>query len=219
MSGTAAERDFLAAEYALGVLEGEERAEAIRLLRDDPTFAGTVTAWEQRLAPLALAAPPVPPPSALFARIAASTRGAPALSRPRRFALAWPTATAAALALAAGLAAFIVTRPAPVDAVAVLLTTSGNVPFMLALHSDSGTAIRPAAAVNVPADRDLELWSLPPGASAPHDLGVLPASGRTVTGALSPGTQLLVSLEPKGGSPSGSPTGPVLCAGALIATR
>jgi anti-sigma-K factor RskA len=31
------------------------------------------------------------------------------------------------------------------------------------------------------------------------------------------GTQLLISLEPLGGSPSGAPTGPVVYAGMLVA--
>jgi len=44
---------------------------------------------------------------------------------------------------------------------------------------------------------------------------VLPATGKQIAGELAVGTQLLVSLEPKGGSPTGQPTGPVVYAGRL----
>ena len=47
------EDELIAAEYALGVLAGTERAAAERRIERDPTFANLVEAWEQRLAPLA----------------------------------------------------------------------------------------------------------------------------------------------------------------------
>jgi anti-sigma-K factor RskA len=50
MSG-AEDRDLLAGEYVLGVLEGEEAATARRLLEQDKEFAAAVAAWEKRLAP------------------------------------------------------------------------------------------------------------------------------------------------------------------------
>jgi anti-sigma-K factor RskA len=75
--------------------------------------------------------------------------------------------------------------------------------------------VRPTASITVPSDKDLELWALPQGETRPRSLGVLPASGRQLTAPLAPNTQLLVSLEPKGGSPTGQPTGPVLYGGWL----
>ncbi len=58
-------------------------------------------------------------------------------------------------------------------------------------------------AISVPTDKDLGLWALPPGELKPRSLGVLPPSRRQLTAQLTPSTQLLVSLEPKGGSPTG----------------
>ncbi len=75
--------------------------------------------------------------------------------------------------------------------------------------------VRPETSVPVPSGHDLELWALPEGASRPRSLGVLPAKGRVVTASLQAGTQLMVSLEPRGGSPTGQPTGPVLYGGRL----
>jgi anti-sigma-K factor RskA len=79
------------------------------------------------------------------------------------------------------------------------------------------TALSPDA---VPPNRDLQLWLLPPNAQRPQSLGLLPASGRTVSlpGPQAVGAQLLISLEPQGGSPTNLPTGPVLYGGALNRT-
>jgi anti-sigma-K factor RskA len=68
----------------------------------------------------------------------------------------------------------------------------------------------------VPKGRDLQLWSLPDGATVPASLGVLPADGKQVQASPAAGGQLLVSLEPAGGSPTGAPTGPVVYSGRLI---
>ena len=43
--------ELLAAEYALGVLAGPDRATAERRMARDRAFAALVAAWEQRLAP------------------------------------------------------------------------------------------------------------------------------------------------------------------------
>jgi len=69
--------------------------------------------------------------------------------------------------------------------------------------------------VNVAPAHDLELWALPKGATVPVSLGVLPDRGAVIQARAQPDTQLLVSLEPKGGSPSGAPTGPVVYGGRL----
>ena len=49
---TPPEQDLLAAELALGLLDGTERAEALRLCLSDPAFARAVDAWSIRLSPL-----------------------------------------------------------------------------------------------------------------------------------------------------------------------
>ncbi len=175
-------------------------------------------AWERRLSPLSRLAPEVPPPPELWQRIAESIGPAPEIVtlKPARSATRfWQASTAAALALAAGLAAFVILRgPAP-PVVAVLAPTGS--PVLLALEGPgSALTVRPAGPLaTVPNNRDLELWALPEGATRPRPLGVLPAAGLRLEAGLPAGTQILVSLEPKGGSPSGLPTGPVLYAGRL----
>jgi anti-sigma-K factor RskA len=45
--------DLLAGEYVLGVLDAEQRREALARIERDPGFARLVSDWERRLAPLA----------------------------------------------------------------------------------------------------------------------------------------------------------------------
>jgi anti-sigma-K factor RskA len=213
------DRDLLAAEYVLGSLEGDERREADRLLAADPAFARAVATWQQRLTPLAAHVAPMSPPLDVWRRIetsiapAATPIGIVPFRRRVRF---WQATTAGALAIAASLAAFIVLRQPEQVRIAALAPLAGGPPVMMAtVERGDGLVVRPTTSISVPNDKDLELWALPQGETKPRSLGVLPPSGRHVTALLAPSTQLLVSLEPKGGSPTGQPTGPVLYGGWL----
>jgi anti-sigma-K factor RskA len=212
------DREMLAAEYVLGALEGDERREAERLLAADPEFAGFVAAWQRRLTPLASYAAPVQPPADLWRRIEAGI--APAANAEivplRRRVRFWQVTSAGALAIAASLAAFILLREPGQQRIAVLSPLAGGAPVLVATAATTGRLeVRPTTSIPVAADKDLELWALPQGETKPRSLGVLPSSGRQLTAQLAPNTQLLVSLEPKGGSPTGQPTGPVLYGGWL----
>jgi anti-sigma-K factor RskA len=131
----------------------------------------------------------------------------------------WRAATVAALALAAAFAGIaFLQRPAPpAQFAAALAPASAPAPVFLAeTQPDGSILVRPLTRVAVDSGKDLELWALPQGATRPVSLGVLPAIGKHVPGDLArANTQLLVSLEPQGGSPTGQPTGPVLYAGTL----
>jgi anti-sigma-K factor RskA len=76
----------------------------------------------------------------------------------------------------------------------------------------------------VPSDRARELWALPEG-SAPVSLGLMPATGAVrlalndrQRSALAAATNVAVSDEPPGGSPTGAPTGAVLYVATLART-
>lgn len=210
------EMDALAAEYALGCLDLDAMRDAERRVAQDPAFARAVEAWQQRLAPLAALTEPAEPPADLWDRIAASTAPANDNVVPLRRVRRWQAGTIGAMAIAASLAAFIVLqRPQPIH-IAVLAPIAGGAPVLLATADRGGhLTIRPNGAIAVPTGKDLELWALAKGDTKPRSLGVLPAEGRTLIAAVSPDTQLLVSLEPRGGSPTGQPTGQVLYGGTL----
>ncbi len=66
------EDELLAAELALGVLEGAERTTAEQRVMRDRGFARLVEEWEQRLAPWAAEVREVPPPPQVWDRIASA---------------------------------------------------------------------------------------------------------------------------------------------------
>src|SRR3954469_4964122 len=63
--------DGFAAEYVLGTLNADERAEADALKLVDPGFAAKILEWERRLGQLNVLVAPVEPPPALWDRIQA----------------------------------------------------------------------------------------------------------------------------------------------------
>ena len=62
--------DALAAEYVLGTLPPRARMRLARIARTDVVVAGAIRTWEQRLAPLTEAAPPITPSPRLWRMIA-----------------------------------------------------------------------------------------------------------------------------------------------------
>lgn len=232
MSGEAEDFDLLAGIYVLGALEPDEARAVEELAARDEAVAHAVEVWRNRLAPLAAVVPSQPAPSDLWSRIEASidpgeASAGPAplqpaqatpLGRAWRSIAIWRTATAA-LALAAAYAGFtILSRPEPTPYATALTPAGSPAPVFLAqLQTDGSLVVRPLAPVQVAPGKDMELWVLPEGAQKPQSLGVLPAIGRSVPMRQVPAgpSQLMVSLEPEGGSPTGVPTGPVLYAGTL----
>ncbi len=210
--------DALAAEYALGCLDAEAMHDAALRVSRDPAFARAVAAWQTRLMPLAALVEPVALPPDMWDRVNRATAPGTGTVVPLRRVRFWQASTAGALAIAASLAAVMVLRqPAPEPPrVAVLTPIANGTPVLLATTAPDGRLfIQPSGAISVPPDRDLELWALAKGEAKPRSLGVLPPQGRAFVATTPMDTQLLVSLEPRGGSPTGQPTGAVLYAGTL----
>ena len=63
------ERGGIAAEYALGTLDADERAQADAMLLVDPEFAAEVARWERRLGELNVLVAPVEPQAAVWEKI------------------------------------------------------------------------------------------------------------------------------------------------------
>jgi anti-sigma-K factor RskA len=217
--------DLLAAEYVLGCLDSAEMRRVEAMAIADPAMQRAINDWTTRLSPMAGLVAPVDPPADLWPRLDASISGGNVVplrpkSRPSLWSnpRLWRITTAASLAIAAGFAGvafFVPPRPVYVAALAPL---SGPAPaFVVRSDPDGSLVVSAVAPAAVPPDKSLELWGLLPGAQRPVSLGVLPPGGRRVppSGFTQPRTQILVSLEPSGGSPTGQPTGPVLYGGTL----
>jgi anti-sigma-K factor RskA len=69
------DQDALAAEYVLGTLDANERAQAQALIGLDPGFAALVRTWERRLGELNVMVEPVEPPAETWASIKTRVAG------------------------------------------------------------------------------------------------------------------------------------------------
>jgi len=217
-------RDALAAEHVLGTLDAREAAEVRRAMAADAALRDAVAAWEARLAPLSALAPGEAPPAGLWRRIEASLAAPSGTAsgatvtpfRPRRLLAAW---AAGATALAAGLAAFLLLRPAEPPRLMTVLLTDQAQPAWIVEAEGGGLRLASLNPRPTPPDRAQQLWALPPGATVPVSLGLVPADGRArvAPGLVRPEAGMLIeiSLEPSGGSPTGRPTGPVIFIGRL----
>lgn len=229
-------RQQLAAEHALGVLTGGERAQAIALARDDAEFRDDVALWRGRFAAWLDESVEAQPPERVWGAIEQRIGGsaqANVVQLNRRVKL-WRGFAATASAIAAALALVLITRPqAPV----VQPPPAEPVPLVATLASDQTEArlvatwdpakrsliVAAASAMPAKPGKDHELWVIPAGGK-PMPVGVMPAPTMRMTlptalaEHLKRGVTLAVSEEPIGGSPTGLPTGPVIAAGALQQT-
>jgi anti-sigma-K factor RskA len=219
--------EALAAEYALGLLEGEARAAFEVRMRAEPALAAAVTAWQARFATLAeTEVDPVSPPPRIEAALEHRLFGGDGTAAPsvwRRLGL-WQALTALGAATSVALAVLLYTEPQPPARpfAAQLAPTEGEDSFLAVYDPDDATLnIRRAGGAPRPG-RAQELWLIA-GEAAPVSLGLLEGEGRAaipvpedLRDAL-PGATLAVSDEPPGGSPTGAPTGDVLALGPVAA--
>jgi anti-sigma-K factor RskA len=232
MPGAPHPRDHEAAEYVLGTLTPEERANFARGMASDPTLAAAARFWEERLAGLGEEVSPVEPRAAVWAallgRLDASPTVVPfpepSVAGLRRSRSLWRVAALATGSLAAALAIFIASErlhlwPAQPTLVAVV-NRSGELPaLIIRVDTAAGVLQVRSIAAEVPAGRSLELWSIV-GSQAARSLGVIDGATRLRlrdgdTARLE-GATLAVTIEPKGGSPTGAATGPVVYSGKLV---
>jgi anti-sigma-K factor RskA len=233
-------QERLAAEYALGTLRGPARARLRHWLERDAALARAVAQWEARLGPMAQALAPVRPPGRVWRGIerrigvAAGAGLWASLAFWRGLAIA-ATGAAAALVAAVALVPPRVQAPAqppvalradevPASYLAILTEPATQRPVLVVSAGRKHEQLRvrtldPAIHVE---ERSLELWALPRG-GAPKSLGVLARAERltlklaaSADQSLADVVTLAVSLEPRGGSPTGAPTGPVLYAGPCV---
>ena len=226
------DRRRLAAEYALGALEGAELKEAQALASSDREFREEVARWSGRMAPLLDEIAPVAPPDSVWRRIEA--RLGPANDNvtvlQRRIGL-WRGIAAGAMALAASLAIVLVMQPQSVAPTAppagppmVAMLGDRQEPMKVVASWDPGTRqLVLAVPADMPADpgHAHELWVIPADGK-PRSLGAMPAGKRmhmrladALAQLLQQGATIAISVEPAGGSPTGAPTGPVVASGAL----
>jgi anti-sigma-K factor RskA len=220
-------RERLAAEYVLGTLRGAARARFRRWMREDAALARAVSEWESRLAPMAASVVPVRPPARVWREIETRLPAPPHPRERRGFlwrALGLVAGGAAAALIAVTVVLSLQTAVRGGEYIAVLSDPKTQKPVLLvsAGRRDDRLRIKTLDPAIQVADASLELWALP-AEGRPRSLGLVPAGSQgelqlaaMADKALSDVPALAISLEPKGGSPTGAPTGPVLYSGPFV---
>lgn len=215
--GDGSDDDVLAAEYVLGTLPLEERLAAEDRVKEDAGFAALVERWEARFAPLNIAYEDEPAPD-LLQRIESRIFGTPVRVQQRNL---WRMAGVLAGGALAAMALVILIMShtdgfnAPADRYAATLDARGTHLIFAAAWSPQTKELQVSRTVGQPAGQghDYELWLIGKD-GVPISLGLLRGeTTKVAVPALKPGIVLAVSLEPRGGSPTGKPTGPVLVKG------
>lgn len=240
MSGDERSIETLADEYVLGLLDTAEAAQVEAEIERDAALRQAVARSRDRFLALDLAAPAASASPDLWRRIESRLDDAtpqeggvadgagPAndnAARPAR--TGWRNAAVAGLAasllLAVGLAWSLLSRPDP-QLIAVLMDAGGE---PLALVEDFGletAKLRPLTDFEIPEDRALQVWTLPSEELGPVSLGVFRESApqlleKPPLPAPQESQLYEITLEQRGGSPTGRPTGPIIAKGYAKAPR
>lgn len=225
--------DMLVAEFVLGTLPKEERESLQARRRSEPELEALIQEWEARLAGMLDAVEPIEPSPELFARIQKTINqqaAAPATSGAapdnvvnlRKQLTRWRWSTAIASAAALVLVAVLATQPEPEPQaqsfVAVFQHNDEQPAFLLTVDLESRQLnIQPVTA-EPEQDKSYQLWIVAEELGpSPRSVGVMGENLTLDQSALRDyAPELLrdatfgISLEPKGGSPTGQPTGPAI---------
>jgi anti-sigma-K factor RskA len=215
----------LVAEYVLGLLAEDERAALRARLKAEPALRSDLSFWRNRLASLDVNFAETPAPSAVWPRIEQRLFTAQAKPGFWNSLALWRSVAAGALAVAAIAVAVNLTTPRvdpkafAAELVAALTAEDSNVSFVALYNSSSGELRLTPLSGEQHADKDYELWAIEDGGPA-KSMGVIAANARNdvrisqeILVDFGEGTTLAVTLEAKGGSPTGVAQGPIVAVG------
>ncbi|QBR03261.1 anti-sigma factor [Paraburkholderia pallida] len=226
--------DLRCAEYVLGVLDSAGRRQIEQALLRDPKLAASAARWQSRLMPLNEDIDEIAPAPYVWARIQSELGFAPVEAPRPRVRLwdnirlwRWIGVGSSIAAMALLILSILPVRDARVAVpgqegykVASLVRDGGRAGWTAIVNVEQARmVVVPPNDIPVAADRSTELWLIAQG-GRPVSLGVIAADRPTIVtlpqarlAQLNARAILAVSLEPRGGSPTGQPTGPVLAKG------
>ena len=226
-------RQALAAEFVVGTLTARARRRFRSLLRYDAKLRAMVDAWERRLDPLAAGLAEREPPARVWRAIAARMRAersrAPhAATQSARFWRALALAMMLLLAVGTAYVGMALREERRPDMMAVLADEKQEAAVLVSWPEQAGekkyVRVRTVLPKMVAAEGSWELWLIPSERmDRPISAGVIALTQQQTlelsaeaAAALADAWGFAVSVEPKGGSPTGSPTGPVIFRGPCI---
>ena len=222
-------RNRLASEYVLGTMQGRARRRFQDYLKRDPDLRAEVARWEAHLTPLAARLPDIEPPARVWSRIEARLAGSVEPSPVKTVSGFWAslgfwrTLGVGASGLAAVLLVAIVTLQSAEQEpmlTAVLAEDNNDARVYVEQPKSNVLLVKLVKPWKTNSGFAHELWVIPKN-GAPRSLGVINDATDTkinlagLDAKLANGALFAVSLEPPGGSPSGAPTGKVVCKGSI----
>jgi anti-sigma-K factor RskA len=215
-------RRALAADYAIGLMPAAARRRFEQLLLEDAALRAELANWQDSLTSLTDALPEQPVPDRVWKGITARIDPQELHVPEKRSFWNWARVTAAVCALAVVMFLSVLYNRDEARYSATLLTADAQPALKVQAH-ENYLQVEPLTLATVDPGHSLELWAIPANGK-PISLGVIPAGGKgkvelsdAQKALIGKPIALAVSLEPKGGSPTGQPTGPVLYQGALAA--
>jgi anti-sigma-K factor RskA len=223
------EGSALVAEYALGVLQAADHESAARRIAADPNLRRELRIWQRRLSSLdeqfAEAAAPASVWNRIESRLFSGAERSPgSLWDSLAF---WRSLAAGGLAVAVAAVGFNLMQPRQLSPqefgqqlVAAIQSNEGSGVEFVALYDTATGSVRlTSLSGEVAPDRDLELWYIK-GDEPAVSMGVIPVNQRTeidlsteAKSKFAEGTVLAITLEQKGGSPTGKAQGPIVAVG------
>ena len=231
-------RDRLAAEYVLGTMPGRARRRFEAQLRLSPELRRLVSEWEARLTPMASTLPGLTPPRRVWVgiqqRIHGNQKSATASGWWNSLGF-WRAATGLVTAalLAFGLVLTEPLTPSIEDTSIMVVvmddmetkTPAMTVSWEPGIGESKLLRLRVIGHAEMAPDTAWELWMLPGEGQPPVSLGLITThelQTLTVPSQLVPSLDhawgLGMTVEPKGGSPSGAPTNDMLYMGKCVKT-
>jgi anti-sigma-K factor RskA len=218
--------EAVAGEYVLGTLDADERSAVSARRERDPALDRAIRRWETDFAPLMEVGEPVQPPTTEATTEAAPKPDSNVIALRRKLNV-WRTIAVVTSAMAASLAFLITWQGVPLPGqdsrlVAVLQKDSNSPAFLVTVDLPTRMlTVKPLTSPAAP-DKSYELWLVNASLGEPRSLGVISApltvsqNLRGYDPRVIEGSAVAISLEPRGGSPTGKVTGPVLYSGPLL---
>jgi anti-sigma-K factor RskA len=207
--------DRLAAEFVVGTMQQRSRKRFERLCATNPHARAAVKKWEDRMVGLIAKVKPEQPSPQVWTGIE-KRLGFAADAKESSF-FAWlgsrwsAAAFATVAALAIGIGVYLNQSIQAQQIAAFTAPERGEIWRVKSTKQGDKLVVEATNSVVRDDAHDYELWALPEG-GAPVSLGVLPKSGFATLAlnalqraALGGASKVAVSLEPLGGSPTGTP--------------
>ncbi len=229
-------REMLAAEYILGTLHSRARLRFEYYMAILPELRQSVESWSEKLQDLNSTLKPLTPKKHVWKNIERRL----GFSKKQGWIASlfdsisfWKLSSALTAGFAIVMMAYIVITPLTeqqphyAQYVTVINNQQSQSSWLVSINLNTESLqIKSVTPQKIDSSKSFELWLLPAAKRAPISMGLMPASGESdikLSAALFAvlkqnlkfASGMAVSLEPKGGSPTGAPTGPILYQGAI----